>query len=358
MAQTEADDAPQGARPLLYAPLPGDAHALGDVMESVDGTPRVVGSGAEFGKALKKLDTLLLIVLTEEAADAATGVAIRDAMATEPNWSRVPIIALVDDAESPPPACDVLSRMKDPPPVLLLKRPVPRATFASALRAKRENRLRQFRTRALLNELEDAERHKDFLLRELRHRTGNSFAVLQAMLSLTARRATDVSGLVGDFSDRLRSLTRTHMAMGQSDAQALSLDEIVRDNVGPYCFLADQLRLDGPPIAIEGHAVFNLAIVIHELATNSAKYGALTREGGRIDVGWSVDPEDGRLRVSWEESGGPRVEAPRRRGTGSEVIGSLSGEDVEMDFRPEGLRWTTKMPKDAFRPMDDAADAS
>jgi two-component sensor histidine kinase len=119
---------------------------------------------------------------------------------------------------------------------------------------------------------------------------------------------------------------------------------IVTDAVAPYRH--DQITLDGGPVRLTPKAALTLSMVLHELATNAAKYGALSVPEGRLAICWSVDMEDGarHLKLVWQETGGPEVAAPTRKGFGSKLIERSIAQDLggvaESSFDPAGLRYT------------------
>jgi two-component sensor histidine kinase len=113
---------------------------------------------------------------------------------------------------------------------------------------------------------------------------------------------------------------------------------------------AERFRIDGPPVRLKPQAATAMALALHELATNAAKYGALSTPNGRVALVWSVDgegPERG-LRLSWRETGGPPVAAPARTGFGTRLIerglaGALKGR-VSLDYAPQGLSFSLNAP--------------
>ncbi len=111
------------------------------------------------------------------------------------------------------------------------------------------------------------------------------------------------------------------------------------------------MRLSGPPVVLDQQISFDLAMVVHELATNAAKYGALSSESGIIEITWTPEQDADTLRVAWQERGGPRVEPPQSSGLGSRVIRQFptSHPSAEVSFEPEGLRWVAWIPGKSFK---------
>jgi two-component sensor histidine kinase len=126
----------------------------------------------------------------------------------------------------------------------------------------------------------------------------------------------------------------------------VSLQEVVTDTLAPYADAGDRISAAGPKVTLESAAATTLGTAVHELATNAAKYGALSASTGRVTLNWRID--GGLLDLCWTESNGPPVQAPTRRGFGLTVIEySLVtglGGHVEFDFAPQGLVCTIRFP--------------
>lgn len=199
------------------------------------------------------------------------------------------------------------------------------------------------------------EAHLRLLMRELTHRSKNLLAVVQAMARQTARQGGSIANFLERFGARLQSLSHAHDLLVHESWHGASLHELVRAQLGHYLDRDDpQISLAGPEIRLRPEAAQSLGLAIHELATNAAKYGALSRARGRVAVEWQLnrDAQGGHLEILWRESKGPKVGAPRRRGFGSMVIEhnltrALDAE-VELDFRPEGLHCRIAVPAAQF----------
>ena len=202
-----------------------------------------------------------------------------------------------------------------------------------------------------ITERKHHEEQQDLLLKEMDHRVKNLFAIAGGMVRLSARSATTPKELAETIQGRLGALASAHQLIrpGHSVAEAAkrksTLGELVRKVLSPYADPAgtgDSARteIDGPEIAVGAEAATNVALVVHELATNAAKYGALSVPGGRVRISWAV--AKGRLALSWEEKGGPVITGPpEREGFGSElarksVSGGLRG-DLTFHWNPDGL---------------------
>jgi PAS domain S-box-containing protein len=176
------------------------------------------------------------------------------------------------------------------------------------------------------------------LAREAEHRSKNLLANVQAMVNLSQSDTRE--GLKQAIEGRIQALSNVHSLFVQSRWIGAELSSIVRQEVAPYSEKdARRVRTNGPQILLEPNAAQSVALVLHELATNAAKYGALTLANGQIDLSWSHEP-GGQLNLRWTEVGGPPVATPTRQGLGGRIIkqmiGQLGGE-VHFDWRPEGL---------------------
>ena len=181
-----------------------------------------------------------------------------------------------------------------------------------------------------------AEEQRQILSRELAHRFKNMMAVVTSILSLTARYAPTKEALVVSLRGRLAALARTHEMLLESETESADLRALLEGELSPSrIHSSSNVRLTGDPCVLPGPQVVNMALAIHELATNAAKYGALSRATGRVEVGWSAD--DGVLDLHWKETGGPAVSEPRGGGFGTELIRRLLGAGVRIEYPKEWL---------------------
>jgi two-component system CheB/CheR fusion protein len=191
-----------------------------------------------------------------------------------------------------------------------------------------------------------AERQK-LLVRELRHRANNMLAVIQSV----ARRSLSGSGPIEagriNFLERLQALARAHNMLTDSDWRGVALEELVRVELEG---IVDRVDLDGPPIVLESGPAQTFALVLHELAVNAVKHGALSGPGGRVRVTWQITGTGAAARFlfRWEEYGGPPVSPPAHRGFGTELLERAIIEDFDkpamIEFRPEGLLFEVDVP--------------
>jgi two-component sensor histidine kinase len=191
---------------------------------------------------------------------------------------------------------------------------------------------------------DQAREHQRLLLNELNHRVKNTLSTVQSIALQTARQTEAPTAFVDAFEGRLLSLSKTHSALINEDWEGAELREVLESELLHYG--EGRFVLEGPSVMLPPRAALALGLVIHELATNASKYGALSTPSGRVTVAWSVDAsqEPPRLRLDWTERGGPRTAPPVRRGFGSRLIerslvGELSGS-VDIHYAEEGLSLT------------------
>jgi len=186
------------------------------------------------------------------------------------------------------------------------------------------------------------------LLDELNHRVKNTLATVQAIARQTLRGALTPEAFAKAFEARLLALSQTHNALTDSQWAGAGLRQILGQELAPY----DPARIvmHGPDLNLPARVALALGMVFHELATNAAKYGALSTETGRLLLSWSIDPP-GMLSFEWREAGGPAVAAPIRRGFGSRLIERSIGAElrgqVTIDYEPAGLtcRFTVSLDR-------------
>lgn len=180
------------------------------------------------------------------------------------------------------------------------------------------------------------EEQRLILSRELAHRFKNMMAVVNSILSLTARNAPTKEALVTSLRGRLATLARTQEMLLGSETKSADLRALLDGELSPYRIRGgSNVRLIGEPCVILGRQVVNIALAVHELATNAAKYGALSRAVGQVEVKWSADA--GVLSLHWKETGGPPVSEPIGRGFGTELIRRLLGAGVDLEYPKSGL---------------------
>lgn len=186
---------------------------------------------------------------------------------------------------------------------------------------------------------------------EIQHRIKNLFSVVMALIAISEREAGAASA-TAILRDKLAALTRASEAAFLSNRpgeQTLTMDmaELVQSVLQPY---GRRCRVRGEPLVLRNEAIMTLALYLHELATNSLKYGALREDAGEILVQWRVDTD--RITLSWREDGGPLITtAPKRRGFGSDMVDRLvraAGGQIDRKWHVEGLIVDLFLPQTAF----------
>lgn len=203
----------------------------------------------------------------------------------------------------------------------------------------------------------DEERQK-LLTAELDHRVKNILATIQALVARTAATKGSASDLASTLQGRVQAMARAHAMLARNRWDSASLTRLLADELGPYGL--DRVTLDGPDIQLLPRAALSLSLAAHELATNAAKYGALSAAGGRVRIGWRIarDGAVARLVIDWAESGGPALAGPpARSGFGTtltdRVIRHEFGGELALDFAPGGLVAHIELPLDRIK-RDDA----
>jgi PAS domain S-box-containing protein len=184
------------------------------------------------------------------------------------------------------------------------------------------------------------------LAREAEHRAKNVLATVQATVQLT--QADTPEALKQAIAGRIQALANVHRLFIQSRWMGADLHSVVSQELSPYCQEGDaRARIDGPSLLLEPNSAQTIAVTLHELATNAAKYGALSVPTGKVEVEWSR-AADGRIVLRWIETGGPRVKPLTRRGFGMRVMESMIREqlqgEVRFDWRAEGLACEMVIP--------------
>jgi two-component sensor histidine kinase len=187
----------------------------------------------------------------------------------------------------------------------------------------------------------------DLFINELNHRVKNTLATVQSIASQTLRRTDNPAEAIDKFSARLVSLGRTHNVLSEEKWESAQVRELVDGALAPYAGKdGSRIHATGPDIRLAPRSALTVAMALHELATNAAKYGALAEESGRVDLSWQIEP--GKLELVWIESDGPKITPPSRRGYGSRAIVAgierQLGGAVDFDWQPGGLRCTLSVP--------------
>jgi PAS domain S-box-containing protein len=176
------------------------------------------------------------------------------------------------------------------------------------------------------------------LAREAEHRSKNLLASVQAAVKLS--HADTSEGLKSAIIGRIQALANVHSLFAQTRWIGAELSTIAQHELAPFAEKNEaRVRIDGPQVLLEPGIAQSVAVILHELATNAAKYGALSKDSGRIGLEWSHEP-DGRLNLRWTEADGPSVQTPTHEGFGRRIIKMMMsqvGGEARFDWRPDGL---------------------
>jgi PAS domain S-box-containing protein len=206
----------------------------------------------------------------------------------------------------------------------------------------------------LTRDVTERKRSQDALRRlvdELNHRVKNTLVTVQSIARQTLKQAASLDAFARSFENRLMALSRSHELLTKSQWRGASLREMLELELAPFPEM--DIALHGPEVELPATAAPALGIALHELATNAAKYGALSAPSGKVEVGWSceLDPgPTGRLHLQWTERGGPPANPPAREGFGLRTISRIVERDLDgdlrLDFAPSGLSCRIAFPVD------------
>ncbi len=210
--------------------------------------------------------------------------------------------------------------------------------------------------RLSLQWLQEQNSIRDSLTRELNHRVKNSLANVLSIISLTRRRTERVEEFADGLEGRVRALSATHDLLTKSEWGTTPLRDILETELAPYAGDSGHVvEMAGPPVELAPNDALSFGLAVHELATNAAKYGALSVRDGVVSVSWGRVEED-KVRVVWQEAGGPSVETCGKssRGFGMDLIEKIVAHEfdhpVDIDFAPGGVRCVLIVP--IRRPSD------
>ena len=341
MSAPDLDDLSTLDHVLVLAPYRKDAAFLGRLLEEHD--IRVeISSG--IGDLADRLTTLPgVLVATHEALTPPVMEAVASHVRSQPAWSEIPIIVLLDRASPNMRVRAELSRIWPRARHLFYQRPVTPVELVSGVQSALLARLRQRDVRDhIAREIE--------LRRELNHRVKNILASVASIFEMTHRGATSLEGFADDFRGRLGALANVHSAVFHAVGENVAVQEIVDLTFGPYRLTGqDRIISAGPAVMLHREAGTTLALCLHELTTNAIKYGALSKPEGRLRFEWHVSDEEPRaFSISWRERDGPTVEAPERVGYGTRYLRAaltgMFGQKPTITFNPDGLECDARGP--------------
>jgi PAS domain S-box-containing protein len=205
-----------------------------------------------------------------------------------------------------------------------------------------------------IHERKVAEEHQRLLINELNHRVKNTLASVQAIAFQTLKGNISLAEARKRFEARLLALSRAHTLLTEQNWEGADLERVVRDSTEHLAAEIERFEIGGDPTWLSPRAALALALALHELGTNAAKYGALSNESGRVSIRWAR--ENSALLLDWKELNGPPVTPPARRGFGSRLIErglrSDLGGRADLVFEPDGVRCRVRASLDMARPVE------
>ena len=200
----------------------------------------------------------------------------------------------------------------------------------------------------IAQDVTDQKAHEEqvhLLMREIDHRARNMLSLVQVIARQTAAR--DPEDFLERFTGRVQALAANQELLRQNEWQGVDVEDLVHAELGNFADLVGyRITVHGSPVRLNPAAAQAIGLALHELATNAGKYGALSTEAGRIDLGWQSEGDV--FTMNWSESDGPPVRPPGRKGFGSTVIDSMAGQtlgaEVQFDYAPSGLVWRLTCP--------------
>lgn len=322
---------PNSERALILAPRGRDAEIASALLQQA-GWPTLICADIErlsdeFGKGAA------FAVVVEEALSTNELATLGKCVQSQPSWSDFPIVILTAHDDTPGRNAlatllqDILGN------VSFLERPFHPTTLISVARAALRSRRRQYQTRELLE-------RRDLLARELQHRTKNLLAVIQAIASASLQENPGRES----FFDRLHALAKAQDLIIESAGRGALMTDIVATALESF---GTRALVDGPEVFLNSNAAQGFALIMHELATNAAKHGALTVERGTVSVRWSIDTTKAEpiIVFQWREHGGPPVTPPNRKGFGTILLQRAvptAGTPPCFDYAPEGFGYEVR----------------
>jgi two-component sensor histidine kinase len=194
------------------------------------------------------------------------------------------------------------------------------------------------------SELETLRAHERLVVSESGHRVKNILAVVQSLVHRTMSAGGIAQEVRNTLQQRLQALARAQETLMSSESRGGALEKIVTEELAPH---RERIHIKGPQVMIADKLVQTFSLLLHELATNAAKYGALANEQGKVSVTWQIDhhTDPARLTFRWQEKDGPLVEPPTRKGFGSTLLeGAIPQSTSRLLFEPSGFIFELEVP--------------
>lgn len=332
---------------LVLAPFRKDADYIAALLQ--DQQVAVVSARMDDGLEDLLCSSPGIVIITHEALTPSVVTRVSDYLKSQPDWSEIPIIVLLEKAAPVQSIRDRLQAAWPKSRLLFHVRPIAPLELVNAVQLNLLVRLRQRQVRNSI------ERERELRL-ELNHRVKNILATVTSIFQMTRKRATTVDELVGDFGARLQALSGVHSAVFEAGGEEVDLSLVVATTIAPYNGDGwTRIAVSGPDIVVGRDAGTTIALCIHELTTNAIKYGALSVPEGSVEVVWEITEGNAPLfSMNWVERGGPPAVAPSRQGYGTRYIrsalGSLFGTAPELQFGTQGFRCRIAGPVSQLKP--------
>ncbi|MER0238736.1 HWE histidine kinase domain-containing protein [Fulvimarina sp. MAC8] len=198
----------------------------------------------------------------------------------------------------------------------------------------------------------EAEEQTRLLMREMTHRAKNQYALVAAIARRAARESADTGEFLNTLSDALASLARSAELLSNKGWESVELSALIENQLSAFGVQSKRIRYEGPKLRVNASVAQTIGLALHELATNAAKYGALSVEDGQVQITWSHGEK---FEMEWRESGGPPVKKPSRSGFGTLVTQKMTarglGGSASMSFEQTGVIWSLEAPPESAEPI-------
>jgi two-component sensor histidine kinase len=196
---------------------------------------------------------------------------------------------------------------------------------------------------SVVEDISERKAHEErarLMMREAKHRARNTLSLVQAIARQTAAREPE--DFIARFTERIQALAANQDLLVRNQSQGVDVEDLVRAQLAPFADLSgSRILVCGPKLRLNTACAQAIGLALHELATNAAKYGALSTARGRVDISWGVAEQ--MFTISWTERDGPPVSAPKRRGFGTVVMKKMTEQSVngavDLYYTPSGVSW-------------------
>jgi two-component sensor histidine kinase len=322
---------PNSERILILAPHGRDGEVASQLLQEAG---RATLACTDLANLCLELDNGAAVALiVEEVVATEDLTCLAEWIRSQPTWSDFPIIILTGHGDVPGRnvLADRLQQFLGN--VSFLERPFHSSTLISITRSAMRSRRRQYQAREMLA------RH-DLLARELQHRTKNLIAVIQAIASASLQQGIGREA----FFSRLHALAAAQDLIINAAGRGALMKDIVVTALESF---GTRVFVDGPEVFLNPNAAQGFALIMHELATNAAKHGAMTTDSGTVSARWSVDTTSSEPAIlfQWQERGGPPAAPPKRKGFGTVLLEravATTGESPRFDYSQEGFTYEVR----------------